>query len=410
MKHWTLLVLIVPAIIYAEGLKEFMDFAIANNHIIASKTLTQESREKDIEVSKSSYYPTVDLGGYYQNSNTKSPSIAGDIYSGYAKVGVDLYDGGKRFNTIEQNKALLDSSKYDTSSYKKSIQLSIAEDFYNIKSEEATLNALNEKHIQLKAELERIKKFFEVGSATKDEVDKLQAALSGNIYNIEATKFQILSLKKLLSLKIGKKVGKLDNSTVLMPQEIQKEVSDDISSLKSNLSSYKYIAKKIDSGYLPQVRLEDTYSLYGYGRSDTTHPDGLDNQNVLLLKFNFRIFDNGNLKKQKESILIQKMALESKIKQAVEAQNINVELALSRINTTKTQINSAKSSLESASSAYKTIEKKYEAGSVDNISYLDALSVKTAAKSQYEKALNNLQIAYATYYYYTNKNIKDYIK
>ena len=410
MKNWTLLVFIVPAIMYAEGLKEFMDFAIANNNIIASKTLTQESREKDIEVSKSSYYPIVDLGGYYQNSNTKSPSIAGDIYSGYAKIGVDLYDGGKRFNTIEQNKALLDSSKYDTSSYKKSIQLSIAQDFYTIKSEEATLNALNEKHIQLKAELERIKKFFEVGSATKDEVDKLQAALSGNIYNIEATKFQILSLKRLLSLKIGKRVGTLDNSTILMPQEIQKEVSDDISSLKSNLSSYKYIAKKIDSRYLPQVRLEDTYSLYGYGRSDTTHPDGLDNQNVLLLKFNFRIFDNGNLKKQKESILIQKMALESQIKQATEAQNINVELALSRINTTKTQINSAKSSLESASSAYKTIEKKYEAGSVDNIAYLDALSVKTAAKSQYEKALNNLQIAYATYYYYTNKNIKDYIK
>ena len=410
MKYLSILVLIVPAIMYAEGLKELMDFAVTNNHIVKSKTLIQKSKEKDIEASKSSYYPTVDLGGYYRSLNQKSPSIAGDTYNGYAKIGVDLYDGGRRFNTIEQNRALLDSSKYDTSSYKKGIQLSIAQDFYTIKSEEATLDALKEEHIKLEAELKRVKKFFEVGSVTKDEVDKLQAALSGNVYNIEATKFQILSSKKLLSLKIGKRVTSLDDSTILKPKRVKKEVSDDINSLKSNLSSYKYLAKKINSGYLPQVSIEDTYNLYGYGRSDSSHPDGLDNQNVLLLKFNLRIFDDSSLKKQKESVLIQKMALENQIKQAIEEQNINVELALSKIKTTKIQIKSAKSSLESANSAYKTIEKKYEAGSVDNVAYLDALSVKTAAKSQYEKALNNLQIAYATYYYYANKNIKDYIK
>ncbi|WP_024954818.1 TolC family protein [Sulfurospirillum arcachonense] len=409
MKRLALLCFIVPAL-YAEGLQSLMDFAINNNHMVASKALTQESKSKDIEVAQSAYYPTIDLGGAYQNSDQKSVGIAGDIYKGYATVGVDLYDGGKKHNTIEKNKALLKSSEYDTSSYKKNLQLSIAEDFYNIKSEEANLNALNEKNIQLEAELERIKKFYEVGSATQDEIDKLQAALSDNIYQIEATKFQVLSLKRLLSIKIGKKIETLDNSIVKVPTNIQKELSDDIKVLQSNASSFKYSAKTINSGYLPQIRLEDTYNVYDYGRSDSTHPDGLDNQNVLLLTFNVKLFDNGNLKKQKESILIQKMALESQIKQATEEQDINIELALSKINTTKAQINSAKSSLESAISAYKIIAEKYKAGSVNNVDYLDALSVKTNAKAQYETALNNLQIAYASYYYYTNKNIKDYIK
>ena len=61
-------------------------------------------------------------------------------------------------------------------------------------------------------------------------------------------------------------------------------------------------------------------------------------------------------------------------------------------------------------STFASISKKFNAGTVDNIAYLDALSVKTNAKAQYETALNNLQIAYAKYYFYANKNIEDFIK
>ena len=61
-------------------------------------------------------------------------------------------------------------------------------------------------------------------------------------------------------------------------------------------------------------------------------------------------------------------------------------------------------------SSLNAIRKKFEIGSVDNIAFLDALSVKTSSKAQYETAKNNLQIAYARYYYYLNKNVKDYIK
>lgn len=410
MKKTTLLCLVLPAFIYADNLKELMDLATNNNHIVASKSFTEQSRLKDIESSQSAYYPTIDVGAYYQSKDERTSSVAGDIYSGYASIGVDLYDGGKKANTIEKNKALLESSKYDTLAYTKSLQLSVTQDFYNIKSEEASLNALEEENIQLEAELDRIKKFFEVGSATKDEIDRLQAALSGNEYQIQATKFQILSLKRLLSIKIGKKVDRLDSSLIMSPEGIEKEVSDSINVLKANVQSYTYSANTIDAAYMPQIRLEDTFSLYDYGRSDDSHAEGLDNQNVLLLSFSMRIFDNGSVKKQKESILMQKMALQSQIKQIEEEQNINIELALSKIQTTKAQINSAKSSLDSATSAFETIAQKYEAGAVNNVAYLDALSVKTEANAQYQKALNNLQVAYATYYYYTNKNIKEYIK
>jgi len=410
MKYTTLIWLVIPALMNAQSLNELIDFALSNNKIVQSKQLTQNAKLKDVESSQNTYYPTVDAGGFYQNLNSRTPGAAGDVYSGYAKIGVDLYDGRRKANIIEQKKALSNASKYDTVSYKKSLQLDIVNDFFNIQSIKETLKALSNKKRQLQAELLRIKKFYKVGSATKDEIDKLQAALSNNFYQIDSVKFQILSLKQILSVKIGKSVKNLENSSIIEPKNIQKSVSDNIKILMENSKSLEFGAKSLDSTYKPQVRLEDTFSLYGYGRSDSTHFEGADHQNKFMLSFNIRIFDNAVVRKQKESLMIQKMALEKQINQQKEVQEINVKLAKSKINTAKAQIQSAKSSLVSASSAYETISQKFKAGVVDNVAYLDALSVKTNAQAQHEKALNDLQIAYASYYYYTNKNIKDFIK
>ncbi|MDD3342908.1 MAG: TolC family protein [Sulfurospirillaceae bacterium] len=405
-----LLFLLIPALMCADDLKSLLEFATTHNNMVVAKSLREESKLKEIESTQSAYYPTLDVGGYGQSLNARTGNTPGDIYSGYAKVGIDIYDGGKKSNTIEQNKALLESSKYDTSAYKKNLQLTIVQDFYTIKSVEANLKALEEKQVQLNADLERIKKFYEVGSATSDEIDKLQAALSNNGYQIDATKFQILSLTRLLGVKIGKKITTLEASNVEEPQNVQKELSDEIQALSASASSLTYSAQSLNAAYMPQIRLEDTYSLYDYDRYDALHPEGLNNQNKLMLTFNIRLFDNGSVSKQKESLFIQQKALESEIKQSTEIQDINADLARSKISTTKAQIQSAKSSLDAAISAYDVIAKKYELGAVDNIAYLDALSVKTNAKAQYEEALNNLQIAYASYYYYANKNIKEYTK
>ncbi len=405
-----LLLLLFCIFLYGDDLKSLLIFASNNNKIIRSKQFSQTAKQKELQSAKNSYYPTVNLGGFYQNLNARTLTRPGDIYNAYAKVGIDLYDGGRKKNTINQNIALFNSSKYDTLSYKKSLQLSIVQDYFTILSINQSLNALNNKNIQLKAEVSRIQKFFKVGSVTKESVDKLKAALSNNIYQIDAIKYQIFASKKLLSLKVGRKIGTLKIAHIKKPINIQKSLSDKIEALRQNARSLAFGAKSINSAYEPQVKLEDTFNFYGYRRYDFYHPKGLAHQNNLTLSFNIKIFDNGVIREQKESLLAQKMAIQEQINQLKNEQNINIELAISKIKTIKAQIKSAKSSLISANSTYESISKKFDAGSVDNVTFLDALSVKTDAKAQYEKALNDLQIAYASYYFYTNNSIKDYVK
>ncbi|MDD2698025.1 MAG: TolC family protein [Arcobacteraceae bacterium] len=405
-----LLLLVLPACIYADNLKSLLEFATTNNNMVVSKNLTQKAKMLDVESTQNSYYPTIDIGGYYQRLDDKSNGIPGDVYSGYGKISFDLYDGDRKTNLIKQNEALLQSSSYDINGYKKELQLLIVQDFYTIKNLEASLETLEEKQVQLQAELQRVKRFYEVGTTTKDDVDKLEAAYSGNIYQIDAVKYQILSVKKLFSIKIGKNIEQFDDSTIVVPKNLDKEINDNIQALKQTALSLQYTANSVDATYKPQVKVEDTYSFYEYGRTDLTHPEGLDNQNKILLSVNLRLFDNDVTSKQKESILVQKKALEKQIEQNEQLQNINIELALSNIETTKAQIVSAQSSLSAAVSAYETVAQKYKVGLIDNVAYLDALSVKTQAKAQYKTALNNLQVAYAKYYYYTNKDIQEFTK
>ncbi len=396
--------------LYADTLKSLLDFADTNNNIIKSKIFIEKAKQKELESSQRVYYPTIDAGAFYLTRNLKTYGEAGDVYSGYASIGLDLYDGGRKASIVSKNEALLDSAKYNTFSYKKSLYLDIVNDFFDIHSLKESLKALLDKKVLLGEEVQRIKKFYEVGNATKDDVDRLEAAFSNNIYLIDSVKFKILSLKRLLSLKVGKNIISIDDASIKEPIGVKQSLADSIEELKQSVKSLEYSAKSISSTYKPVIRIEDKLSVYDYGRVDATHPSGNDYQNRVMLSFNIKLFDNDTASKKRESVLFQKMAIDKQITHLKEAQNINIELALSKIDTIKAQIVSAKSSLISANSTYETISQKFKAGIVDNVVYLDALSVKTNAKAIYEKSINELQKAYARYYFYTNNNLKDYIK
>lgn len=405
-----LLLFLCPVIFYAQTLSFLIDSASSNNNIIKSKLFLEKSKVKDLESIKSTYYPTIDLATSFRSVNQRTPNVSGDTYSAYANLSYDLYDGGKRSNLVKKGESSLEYTKYNTLLYKNNLYISIIEDFYSIKTKQAQLKALKDKDKQLKEELDRANKFYNVGISTKDDVDNLKAAYSNNLYELDSTRFEILSLKKLFSLKSGVEITTLDKSSILEPKDLIKNSNNTIKQLEENSKSLTYSANILNSQYLPLLKVEDTYSFYDYDRYDASHAEGLDKQNVLMLTLSMKLFDNGSIKKQKEVLFLEKKALEEEIKQENISQDINIELAISKIRTVKAQIKSANNTLSSATSAFKTISKKYEVGQEDHVSYLDALSVRTEAKAQYEAALYNLQVAYASYYYYANKNIREFIQ
>jgi len=403
------LLLIIPLFLYSETLKELINFATMHNDLVISKKYSEQSKTKELESRKSAYFPTVDVGAFYKRDDEPSPFQAGDTLSGFAQVEFDIYDGGKKSSQVDTAKYALKSSLHDTKAYKKSLALQITEDFFNIKNLESSLDAREEAQKSLKAQLARITSFYNAKMATKDNVDRVQADFDTNIYNMESIKFQIISLKSMLELKVGKDIDSLEDASFTKHISTEYEMLDSTKALIAQNNSIKSTANALESVYYPNIRIEDKYSLYEFGRQDP-FVTPLNKQNTLLLTLDFRVFDYGEVAKTKEAILLNTQALNSHINYQTKEQKVQYNLAKMRILTANARIKSAKSALTAATSAFITIEKKYNAGIVDYIVYLETLTKKTNSRALYESSLNDLEVAYATLYFYEAKDIKEELK
>ncbi len=412
ISRWTLFVLslLLPTFLGAQTLTSLLEGAMHNNNLLEASRFDTLAKQQERASQKSTYYPTLDIGGYYQRFDDRSSFVPGDLYSAYAKLSLDLYDGGRKGALLKQKTKELQASKYTQKALQKNILLQVMQDFFHIKNLQASLQATHQAQKALGAQLKRVKQFYKAKLATKDDVDKLQAAFDTNEYTIESLKFQIFSIKTSLELETGMAIQELQEGSFVEPSRAEYETLESTQALKAQQESLKQIAESLQSIYYPSLRVEDTYSLHGYGRTDPFHPKGPDKQNKLLLTLNMRLFDNASTLEKQKAVLLQAAALDQKIRYQTKEQELQHKLSVQRIVTSKAKLKSAKSALTSAKHAFDTIEKKYNAGVVDNIAYLDALTVLTKAKALYESARNDTEIAYGIYYFYSGENLLEYVK
>jgi outer membrane protein TolC len=66
--------------------------------------------------------------------------------------------------------------------------------------------------------------------------------------------------------------------------------------------------------------------------------------------------------------------------------------------------------MKASNRTFEIIDKKYKARVVDYVKYLDALSQKTEAQAQFNRAIGALKISYARYYYFAGYDVKEFIK
>jgi len=411
-----LLWMVLPLFLFAQsyGLKNFIDNANRTNGLIKAKSLTVQSKEKEIEAAKSAYWPTLDIGGDYSFASPNSIVSPGEVGNAFISAQVDLYDGGRKDAVLRGKGFEHEASLFEKAAFEKSITLEIVRHYYGIQSLKATLQALQERAKELKAQIERVKKFKLTGLATQEEVDKLQSVYDNNQYSMENTKLAIETSKENLKLISGLPVGHLKRNYFLEPKKVRFEWFETIKILQANARAVGENVKAIDAGYMPQVTLSDTYH--------KSHFDDLvpipggsngfltDHQNSVGVAVHMRLFDNGKMSKESEAVKYRKMALLSRLEQAKKEQRMHFSLAKHNLHTTKAKMRSAKSALKAATSTYRVLKQKFEVGLVDDIAFLDALAAKTLAESRYRESVYDYEVKKSIYYYYAGKDPKEFIR
>jgi outer membrane protein TolC len=410
MNRYTILLL--PALLFGDDLKSLLEFAKTHNNLLKASKVFIASKKKELSSEKSSFYPTIDTTLFYEREDDATPFYPGTTYGAKATLNFKLYDGGKRSSLTQQKEEELNSATSAHQKDIKSIFLSITKDFYNLQSLQRSLQAREEAAQAVKAQLERVKEFYKANLATSDDIDRLQSAFDRNNYTIESLKFKIFSLQKALELEVGKQITTLEKSSFKKSFLKSTTKLDAIDMLQHNKKALQSMSKSLQSYYYPQINLQESYTFFGY--EDKPFYGGqpielLDNQNKIMATLNLRLFDAGTINEKREALKLQASLMNEKILYRSKEQTMQLQIAYKRIQTAQLKIKSSRSALKSATSALQTITKKYQAGIVDNIIYLDTLSSKTEAKALYEKSLNDLEIAYAIYYYYNAQNLEEYL-
>lgn len=405
-----ILLFLFPIFLFAENLKTILEYAHQNNNLIISAKYAKEAKAEIVESKKSSYFPTIDVGGFYENKTNTTYFQIPDTYGAYSKINLNIYDGGMSKARLNESKNEYLAASYDESEMKKSLSLEVVRDFFEYKSLEAHLKAKEDAKKSIAEQLERVKRFVEAKLATQDDVQRLQAAYDTTLYEMESLTFEILSIKKHLELRVGKKLQNLEDSSFDEADFLDIEEADAIKSLLYKQNAMLQSAEAIESIYYPTINFQDIYSYYGYKNIESNHPAKIDYQNIATLTLNMRIFDYGAQKEVKKSLLLSSKAINEEIVYKTDEQKMYHELSIIRLNSAKLKIKSANSALDASKSAFETISKKYSAGIVDYVVYLEALSASTNAKALYKRSLNDMQVAYAMLYYYSGKKIEEYIR
>jgi len=409
--------LLVPLFSFAQshGLREYISNAQSKNKQIEAKEILVEGKNAEIDSAKSAYWPTVDVGGSYNFKSPNyvvSPGQVGNIYIG---ANMNLYDGGRKDAILKSKNFQYEASLFEKAAFKKSITLDIVRQYYTIKSLSATLSALRERSTELDVQIKRIRKFLLAGLSTQEDIDKLVAVYENNNFTIENTKLLLETSKEKLELISGLSVKELKRNYLKEPKNIQFEYFDVISVMQSNASAIGENANAIIAGYKPQVNLTGKYHASHY--DDFVNVQGMDpeanlidNQGNVGVSVSMRLFDNEKMKSDSEAIRYQKLSLMSKVDHSKKEQKMNYRLAKKSLKTIQAKIKSSKSALKASKSTYSAIRKKYEAGVVDNITYLDALSQKTLAEARYKGAVYDYEIKKSIYYYYAGKDPEEFVR
>jgi len=410
MKKVFLIVMLTALLNAAEGLSTLIEAAHQNEliHVYQQK---MRSVKFSREAVQSSYLPQVDLGGSATFVDETGSIDVGKTYTASAKATAVIFDGFKRENLLDELQERIYATQSDLIGYKKTLSLQITQYYYQLLNLQGDIEAQQQNKKLLQQELERKKRFFDARIVTQEDVERINAALANADYEIEQLRYGADEIKAKLYTLTDVAVESLAYCELIVPQLIEPEELDSIRSLRYQSTALGYSAAQRTSSNLPTLTIQDTYSFYSYDDEPTAFPiDRVDQQNRLMLMLNMNILDFSMASKEKESVIAEKMALDSQIAYENKLSEANIALAKKAIERSKVLIRAAELALSASEKTFQTIEKKYHVNVVDYVKYLDALYQKSDAQAQFNTAKNKLQLAYAQYYYYAGLDIKEYLK
>lgn len=388
--------------LWAYDLKELITFG-ESNELSKAYQYSAKAADDSLSATYRAYLPNIKAGVSRISADKTTAMEPDSVTTTYVTASAVLFDGFKRENLIREKKALIESADYDYSHYKKSLALDITKLYYSLLSIRAQIKAYEAKKNALNEEVNRLKKFFQVGNITQDKVEQIKAAYYQAEYDLILARTNEIEIQESLESLIGKKIEQLVYSEFADVLEA-KEERDDINSLEAQVRSLKYKEEQQTANYYPTLVLEAGKYSYDYGEEIA---GALDEQTKITLNLKLLEFDFFSKTKAKEAVRANRLALENRVEYQKKTVKTMEKISKAKVSAAKKRIESAKLMAKASKIAFELISKKYRVGVADNVDYLNALTDKYNTEALLEASKNDYQAAVAEYYFSVGADIKE---
>ena len=402
---------LVPIFLYSQNLEELVNLTIENRLVESSKQNLDALKDEYKSVQRG-YLPKLDAGASYSINEHEYPNNPKKRANAYGSLNYLLYDGGKKYDIYDGYETNIKSGEKSLDALKNNLSLTVIQYYFDYLSLEAKKDAKQKEIEQLTAQEDRIGRFYNAGTTTEDELQKIVSRLQNAIVELQEIELNIITITHNLEYITGTQVSITDGSKLEdINNLIQKNPRFDIQALDLSTQSKQSIAQAQKSGYYQTVTLDNTFNYYDNNYDRKINDTDINNhQNVASANMKWNLFSFGQTKYQYESKQKEYLASRSNFEYEKNKADVDLQLALKSYNIAKAKIKSTEATLKAAQSAYEIIKSKFENGLIDNVAFLQSLTEKYDAISQHKKAINDLEVKKATIIYHSGEKLQEYIR
>ena len=401
---------LVPIFLYSQNLEELVNLTIENRLVESSKQNLDALKDEYKSVQRG-YLPKLDAGASYSINEHEYPNNPKKRANAYGSINYMLYDGGKKYDIYDGYETNIKSGEKSLDALKNNLSLTVIQYYFDYLSLEAQKDAKQKEIEQLTAQEDRIGRFYNAGTTTEDELQKIVSRLQNAIVELQEIELNIITITHNLEYITGTQVSITDGSKLEdINNLIQKSPRFDIQALDFETQSKQSVAQAQKSGYYPTITLDNTFNYYDNNYDKFIDTDSNNHQNVASANMKWNLFSFGQTKYQYESKQKEYLASRSNFEYEKNKADVDLQLALKSYNIAKAKIKSTEATLKAAQSAYEIIKSKFENGLIDNVAFLQSLTEKYDAISQHKKAINDLEVKKATIIYHSGEKLQEYIR
>lgn len=252
-------------------LQDCLDYALENNIQIKKSKITQLSGEEDTRLAKAQLFPSLSASvtqGYVNYPS--ADAVSNNSYSGNYSVNANwtLFDGGRRTQTLRQQKIQNHIDQLDIEQNEDDIRISLVQTYLQVMYAIEAVG-INENTVEVsKAQRDRAEELLKAGSISQVDFAQLESQYSTDKYQLVIARTNLdnykLQLKQLLELDINEDIRlaplTLTEAEVMAPLPDKQTiyttslaVMPEIKSSRLAVEIAELEKKKARSGYFPTL-------------------------------------------------------------------------------------------------------------------------------------------------------------